>query len=174
MPTKIMILLRKSSLVLLTDTGAGLVGAELLNSLVGVSCWKKKIERSSRPLLYQKQSYKSIKNGRYLIKKIDCDIIKKGHISSSVPLSVHRLFGRFQETPQADTFVHICFRDNNHPLGAFVLLFVLLLVVRVAPCGHASPPSDPISNCTVPITSSTSGDEGKSQSEWREGERETS
>lgn len=33
-----MILPRKSNLVLLTDTGAGLVGAEELNSLVGVSC----------------------------------------------------------------------------------------------------------------------------------------
>lgn len=33
-----MILPRKSSLVLLTDTGAGVVGAEELNSLVGVSC----------------------------------------------------------------------------------------------------------------------------------------
>lgn len=32
------ILPRKSSLVLLTDTGAGVVGAEELNSLVGVSC----------------------------------------------------------------------------------------------------------------------------------------
>lgn len=33
-----MILPRKSNLVLLMDTGAGLVGAEELNSLVGVSC----------------------------------------------------------------------------------------------------------------------------------------
>lgn len=35
---KCMILPRKSNLVLLTDTGAGLVGADVLNSLVGVSC----------------------------------------------------------------------------------------------------------------------------------------
>lgn len=65
--------------------------------------------------------------GKYLIKKIDCDIIKKGHISSSVLVSVHRLLWRFQQTPQPNAFVHVCLRDNNHPTGAFILLLILLL-----------------------------------------------
>lgn len=114
------------------------------------------------------------KYGKYLIKKIYRDIIKKGHISSSVFLSVHRLLGWFQQTPQTDTFVHICFSDNYHPPGAFVLLLILLLIVRVASGGQTSSSSNPISNRTIPKSSFTSGGEGKSQSKRREGERQTS
>lgn len=50
------VLPRKSNLELLTDTGAGLVGAELLNSLVGVSCHNETEQSGLILLLYQKQS----------------------------------------------------------------------------------------------------------------------
>lgn len=53
-----MILPRKSNLVLLTDTGAGLVGAEELSSLVGVSCCNE-TEQSGFLLLYLTRSLNS-------------------------------------------------------------------------------------------------------------------
>lgn len=169
-----MILPRKSNLVLLTATGAGVVGDEVLSSLVGVSCCNQTEEWDSL-LFYLTWSHmnKWLKV-RYLIKKIDRDIIKKGHISSSVLLSVHRLLGWFQQTPQPDTFVHVCFCDNNHSPGTFILLLILLLIVRVASRGKTSPSSDPISKRTVSKSSFTGGREGKSQSKRRKGEGQTS
>lgn len=109
----------------------------------------------------------------YLIKKINGDIIKKRHISSSILFSVHRLLGWLQQTPKANTFVNVCFCDNNHPAGAFILLLILLLIIRVASWGQTSPPSNPTSNCPVPKSSFTGGGEGKSQCKRREGKRQT-
>lgn len=40
-----------------------------------------------------KSVFYNSRHGKYLIKQVDCDVIEKGHISPSVPLSVHWLLG---------------------------------------------------------------------------------
>lgn len=162
----------KSNLVLLIDTAVGVVGVELLNSLVGVSCWD---ERNSQVYSKRTRHKKSERiKETYLIKKIDCDIIKKGHISSSVLLSVHWLLGWFQQTAEPNTFVHVRFCDYNHPPGAFVLLLILLLLIGVAPRRKTSSSSNPVSDGPVSKSSFSSSGEGKTQSKRWEGEREAS
>lgn len=106
----------------------------------------------------------------YLIKKIDGDVIEKGHISPSVSLSVHRLLGRLQKTPQPDALVHVCLCHDDHSPGALVLLLFILLLIGVTSRRQSSPSPDSVSDGAVPKPSFTRGWDG--HGERRQGERQ--
>lgn len=140
-------------------------GAEELSSLVGVSCRDETVRRA-----VPRSNTQTVCG--YLIKEINSDVVEKGHVSASVLLSVHRLLGRLQQTPQAHALVHVRFRDDDHPAGALILLLVLVLLFRVASWRQTSPPAEPTSDRPVPKASFAGGGQGEGERERREGERQ--
>lgn len=82
----------------------------------------------------------------YLIKQIDGDIIKKGHVPPVVAVFfVDGFLRRFQQTPQPYALVNVGLCDDyDLPGGLVVLLFVFLVLIRITACREAPPPADSV------------------------------
>lgn len=81
-------------------------------------------------------SHLGVLSSNYLIKQIDSDIIEKGDVPPVVAvLFVDGFLRRFQQAPQPHALVNIGLRDDNDlPRGIVLVLFVFLVLLRVASC----------------------------------------